>query len=486
MKKPGPWFEKRYAALLLVWLVGALGATCAADDVALPAMASRPNVILLLVDDLGFECLGANGSRTFATPAVDALAANGVRFTQAFVQPNCTPTRVALMTGQVNARNYVHFGQLEPSQRTFGHLFSEAGYATAIVGKWQLGGSIAEETPRHFGFSEHCLYHIRGTPRERRRGSGADDGDGDEYESRYINPGLVINGEARKFDGNAYAPDICHDFALDYITRHRAEPFCLYYPMMLTHSPFDPTPDSSDFPGRGGPVRTRFQHYQDMVAYNDRLVGRLVKHLEQLGLRERTLLIFIGDNGTPGNFTTEMQDGSVVRAAKGETVRAGMHVPLVVDWPGRIRRGAVCDDLVNVTDVLPTICEAAGIQVTGHAMEDGRSFLPQLEGRPGASREWIYSWFNPLMDKESSTVEMAFDRNFKLYGDGRFYDWRTDPDERTPLPVATLSGAAADAAQRLKGALAQYQDARPAAVEAQAKSLRKNRGASTDCNVEPR
>jgi len=186
LQKMGLVFIFIFASLLLQPLLAQEG----------EAVHTRSNVIMLLVDDLGYECPGANGSRTFQTPVVDRLAEHGVRFEQAFVQPNCMPTRVALMTGKVNVRNYVHFGMLEQSQQTFGHLFRDAGYSTAVVGKWQPGGSVAEQTPQRFGFDEYCLYHIKGVPKNRKVTKN-------DYTSRYINPGLVINGKARMFGGNA-------------------------------------------------------------------------------------------------------------------------------------------------------------------------------------------------------------------------------------------------------------------------------------------
>jgi arylsulfatase A len=425
---------------------------------------TRPSIVLLLVDDLGYECLGANGSKSFQTPAVDQLAAGGVRFAQAYVQPNCTPTRVALMTGKVNARNYVHFGVLEESQRTFGNLFQAAGYATAIIGKWQLGGSVAAETPRRFGFEEYCLYHIKGAPKARNEEDG--------YASRYINPGLVINGEAKRFKHNAYAPDICNEFALDYITRHKAQPFFLYYPMMLTHAPFDPTPDSSDYPGKRGPKRTATEHYRDMVAYNDKLIAKLIAKLDAEGLREHTFIVFLGDNGTPPRITTEMKDGTTLRGGKGSTTRAGMHVPLVVSWPARIKGGQVREELVSVTDILPTLFDAAGVALSPDFLTDGRSLLPQLLGKPGKTREWIYSWFNPLMDKKSETVEMAFNRDYKLYRTGKFYDLRKDPGEQSPLDVTGLNGDPAQNAKVLQAALDEFKGVRSAEIEARARSLR--------------
>ena len=453
-------FRKKALFLLMPSVLAGL------SGVAAP---SRPNVILLLVDDLGYECIGANGSKTFAgkTPAVDALAATGMRFTNTFVQPNCTPTRVALMTGQLNARNYVHFGLLEDTNRTFGNLFRDAGYNTAIVGKWQLGGSVEDGTPGHFGFEQYCLYHIPGTP----KGIANEEG----TVSRYINPGLVINGVGKVFSDNSYAPDICNDFAIDFITEAAAkkEPFLLYYPMMLTHGPFDPTPDSSDYPGKGGPERSRFEHFQDMVTYNDKLIGKLVAKLDQLGIRDNTLVIFLGDNGSPGDWEFEMLDGSIITSGKGGLVRAGIHVPMVANWMVKIPAGTVCEDLVNVTDFLPTICDAAGIDVPGDFVHDGISFFPQLTGKKGTPRQWIYSWWSSLMDRPVQPVlEVAFTADFKLHRSGEFYDWRSDPEEEQPLNIYKLKGEAASAAAMLQEVLDNHENVRSPAAHQRAMSLR--------------
>ncbi|MFO0945152.1 MAG: sulfatase-like hydrolase/transferase [Planctomycetota bacterium] len=425
---------------------------------------SYTNVILLLVDDLGYECLGANGSQSYRTPVVDRLAREGMRFEHAYVMPNCTPTRVALMTGKVNQRNYVHFGVLESKQKTFGHLFRDAGHATAVVGKWQLGGSLANDTPRHFGFEEHCLYHIRGVPKPQGKHQ-------DGNSSRYINPGLAINGEGKRYGDNAYAPDLCNEFALDFISRHQDRPFFLYYPMMLTHAPFDPTPDSSDYPGKNGPARSREQHYRDMVTYNDKLIGKLMAKLEELHLSDRTLVLFLGDNGTPGGFTSKLSGDETILASKGKTTRAGMHVPLVAYWPGNIPAGRVCQDLVDVTDILPTLCAAAGVDLPSDWIVDGVSFLPQLHGQPGTPRPWIYRWFNPMMAKWNGTVEMAFDKDFKLYRTGEFYDWRVDPEEKTPLMATSLTAEAEAASKKLQAAMDQFQNQRPPEIEAIARNL---------------
>src|SRR5206468_779457 len=180
--------------------------------------ARKPNVILILADDLGYETVGADGGTSYKTPALDGLAAGGVRFTHCYVQPLCTPTRIQLMTGQYNVRNYVDFGWMDPRLQTFANFFKASGYATCIAGKWQLGRDV--NLPRKFGFDEACLWQHTRRP------------------GRYKDPGLEINGKEKDYTKGEYGPDLVNDYALDFITRNKSRPFCLYYPMMLTHAPF--------------------------------------------------------------------------------------------------------------------------------------------------------------------------------------------------------------------------------------------------------
>ena len=254
------------------------------------AAASKPNIILILADDLGYETIGANGGTSYRTPHLDKLAATGVRFTHCFVQPLCTPTRVQLMTGRYNVRNYISFGNMDPQAVTFGNLLQQAGYATCITGKWQLGQDLG--LPKKFGFDEYCLWqHTRRPP-------------------RYANPGLEINGVEKNWTKGEYGPDLVNDYALDFITRKKDGPFFLYYPMMLTHAPYQPTPDSRDWDPKalGEQVNTDAKHFADMVAYMDKLIGRLVARLDELGIRDNTLLVFVGDNGTGRGTRSMMGD----------------------------------------------------------------------------------------------------------------------------------------------------------------------------------
>lgn len=412
--------------------------------------AAQPNVVVILVDDLGYECIGANGGKSYQTPNLDRMAREGVRFEQCYAQPNCTPTRTQLMTGMSNVRNYVRFGLLDKSQTTFGNLFREAGYATCITGKWQLGQN--EGGPGHFGFDEHCLWAYL------------------DHGRRYANASLAINGELQAMEGR-YGPDVCQSLALDFIRRNRSKPFFLYYPMILTHGPYEATPDSKDYGHAAEKNRKHSQqHFADMVAYMDKLVGALAQELETLGLRENTLILFTGDNGTGRGTTSTLADGSEQEGEKGSTTRGGMHVPLIVSWPGRMAAGTVCPDLVDMTDFLPTICEASGIVPPKSLPLDGRSFLPQIRGEKGSPRDWIYSYWVPLRESQTANVgtrhavEQAFDQRYKLYSTGKFFDLDHDVEEQSPQPVAELKGDAAAAAQKLQAALDHFKDARPATL----------------------
>ena len=412
---------------------------------------SQPNIVIILVDDFGYECVGANGSTSYRTPVMDKLAATGVRFEHCYAQPVCTPTRVQLMTGIYNVRNYTSFAEMDPQCVTFANFFQRAVYATCITGKWQLGTDV--KLPQKFGFDENCLWnHTRGL-------------------GRYTNPSLDINGVARDFTNKEYGPDIVSDYALDFIDRKKDGPFFLYYTMMLTHAPFQATPDSPDYGQRqlgaaAGLANVRpdgiVQHFADMITYADKLIGKLVAKLDQHGLRENTLILIVGDNGTQRGTVSLMGDRKVP-GGKGLTTSTGMHVPLIASWPGHAAVGRVSRDLVDTTDFLPTICEAAGVPVPAELKIDGRSFLPQVRGEKGQPREWYYSWCGD-QKLRLITAEFAATHDFKLSRTGDFYDLRVDLEEKQPVKVAALKGEAAIAAKLLQGVLDHYKDARPAAL----------------------
>jgi arylsulfatase A len=395
-----------------------------------------------MADDFGYELLGANGGESHRTPHLDELAATGMRFEHCYVQPLCTPTRVQLMTGQYNVRNYMEFGRIDRDATTFAHLLQKAGYTTAIAGKWQLGRG--KRLPQRLGFHEACLWqHTRRPP-------------------RYANPGLEFNGVERDFTAGEYGPQLVNDFALDFITRHKQGPFLLYYPMMLTHRPFEPTPDSVDWdPMARGPEADRdVKYFADMVRYMDKMIGRLIAKLDELDIRDHTLVIFLGDNGTDRSVTSRF-NSRPYPGGKGHGNARGMHVPLIANWPGLAPAGRVNADLVDSTDFLPTLCEAAGAAMPDSLPVDGQSFFPQLVGKPGRPREWIYCWY-ARNGGPTPLLEFAMSREHKLYRDGTFFNLREDPFEERPMRVNELSGAESEAADALQNVLDKYKNARPA------------------------
>ncbi len=411
--------------------------------------AEQPNIVLIMADDLGYECITANGGESYLTPHLDRLAASGMRFEECHVQPLCTPTRVQLMTGQYNIRNYLNFGTLRRSEVTFAQLLKRGGYATGICGKWQLGHEV--DSPQHFGFEESCLWQQTRRP------------------PRYANPGLEYNGVEKDFANGEYGPRLVNDFALDFITRHQHQPFFLYYPMILTHDPFQPTPDSRDWDrsSQGENKQKDVKHFADMVAYMDQMVGRVDAKLDELGIRDNTLLIFIGDNGTHPTITSRFQ-GAEFKGGKGQTTHRGHHVPMIVSWPQVMTQGRVSNDLISGADFLPTICDAASVKLT--AKVDGVSFLPQLRGESGTPREWLYSWYSPRQQADLTVREFAFDHRFKLYRTGEFYDLTSDREEKRPLAVAELGGQSAAAATKLRAVLDQFASARPSELDLQFES----------------
>ena len=354
--------------------------------------AGKPNILLIMADDMGYEALSANGSESYKSPNLDKLAAQGIRFTNCFANPICTPSRVKIMTGLYNVRNYVKFGLLDRGQTTFAHQLKAAGYTTCIAGKWQLG--MQADSPQHFGFEQSCLWqHTR---------SGRSTENGKNIDRRFVNPLLEINGKEKDYVNGEYGPQVCTDFVCDFIDENREKPFLVYYPMILTHCPFDPTPDSTDWdPKRLGSTTYKGdrndpqRHFRDMVAYADKVVGQIVAQLEKSGVRENTLLIFTGDNGTDKPIVTSW-NGTKVVGRKGSMTDAGTRVPLIASWPAGIKQpGRVVDDLVEFSDLMPTLCEVTGANLPSNYPGDGSSIVPVLQDNASVrKKDWIYIWYS--------------------------------------------------------------------------------------------
>ncbi len=409
------------------------------------AQDDRPNIVLIMTDDMGYECLSGNGSLTYQTPFIDKLGDQGIKFTQGHSQPLCTPSRVKIMTGRYNYRNYKAFGYLDVKERTFGNYLKEVGYATCVVGKWQLNGKAKNkeafnDRPQHFGFDEYCLWNFM------------------ESGNRYANPVLHQNGKQLTGLEDAYGPDVVSDYALDFIKRNKERPFFVYYPMILVHSPFVPTPDSEEWANKKGRSKKDNRYFIDMVAYTDKVVNKLYDQLNELGLLENTIFIFTADNGTHKSIVSQMPEGAFP-GGKGAMLTAGTHVPMVMHWPKGGQSGVIYDDLIEFSDFLPTFADAAKIQLTDKAGIDGVSFFNLLAGNNHQPRETIFVHYDPLKGggKERRYGRFVRDKIYKLYNDGTFYNVDTDFWEKAPIAEKKLN----DVEKKLKAAFQKQLDAAP-------------------------
>lgn len=413
------------------------------DALAREGNAKRPNVVLIMADDCGIELFKAYGSESHRTPVLDALAAEGVVFRHCYATPLCTPTRVSIMTGRYNHRNYTTFGAFpkDDETRTFGNLMKKAGYATCMAGKWQFKGvSIAR---MGFDATLRC----------------------DCWRGYWTTGSIWANEKPLKTAEPTYRPDIVNRFVLDFIEANRARPFFVYYPMFLIHHPEQPSPDHSDTKliekckrGFAEPIRQE-SVFRDMVTYMDSLVGNVVRKLDELGIRENTIILFTGDNGTSGHQA--IVNGERLSGGKGSMSDSGTRVPLIANWKGTAKP-AVVDDLVDVTDFYATLADVGGVSLAPPAWvsarpaaaalpPDGVSFLPRLRGERGTPREWAFVLFDrngcvlwrQCVKKGELPPEhlrqgsfWARTQRWKLYGDGRLYDVARDPRETQAIAAA--------------------------------------------------
>ena len=433
----------------------------------------QPNIVLIMSDDLGYEVIGANGGTSYETPRLDGMAADGMRFENAHVLPLCTPTRLSLMTGKYNFRNYIGFGLIKPDEVTFGHLLSDAGYNTCISGKWQLYSyNPPDQQPEmrskgqrieDAGFDEFCVWHAHHT---------------EEKGSRYKNPIIYQNGEFRDDTEGKYGEDVFCDYITDFIDRKKDDdaPFFVYWPMAATHKPHEPTPDSPEWDDFDPPSNKTLgartwdaleegswgddpRFYKDMVEYHDKTIGRLLDYLDAQGLGDDTLVIYVGDNGSPHDVCSMMHAHNEICGGKGKTNDRGTHVPLICRMPGTIPSSAVNADMVESTDFLPTIFEAAGLEFPKGYVVDGRSFYPQLTGETGDPREWMFFHFEP-MNARNTTGKIRFvrDRDWTLYETGELYDLSIDLDEEFAIYESADSEASGAARARLRGVFEELGD----------------------------
>ncbi|OHB66624.1 MAG: hypothetical protein A2V70_00795 [Planctomycetes bacterium RBG_13_63_9] len=376
-------FRPLMAAVIVARICG-LGMVHAAEATSKPR---PPNLILIMADDMGAKELSCYGNTEHHTPNLDGLARTGVQFTTCFSTPICHPTRFEIMTGQYGCHNKVyHFAGMPGGPRpdapeeqienhvTFAQVLRAQRYATALAGKWQLSGKVPMLVVE-CGFDEYLMWAYRHNLPKGVEHTGGWEGQGKKT-SRYWHPSLLRNGAYLPTGPDDYGPDMFAEFVIDFAARHRDRPFFVYYPMALTHAPYYSTPQSK--PSEAEKFRHSRAKFKENVEYADRLVGRIVEALEKLGLRRNTVVIFTGDNGTGGQ-------------GKGRPTELGARVPMIVNCPGIVEPIGLSAELVDHSDVLPTLADLAGAKAPEDRPIDGHSFAPLLRGEDFTPREWIFS-----------------------------------------------------------------------------------------------
>ena len=435
------------AAAVAIGLGPLAGVGCGAgsDQRADAAAKGRPNIIFILADDLGITDVGCSGG-VYKTPNVDALAQTGLRFEYCYAMPLCGPSRATCLTGRYVFRTGVvdngSGGKATPQKETtIAKVLNQAGYATVVAGKWrQLQYFATVEDGRAWGFDEFLTWGVTGKG------------------ERYWDPDYNQNGRQLTDTKGKYGPDLLHEFVVDFIRRHQERPFFVYYQMVLIHGPILRTPDSTD----------RSEHYVDNIAYMDKLVGKLVAELDRLNLREKTLLVFVGDNGSPRGRTVYARD---IDGRKGSMKEGGSRVPLIVNWKGITPVGRVSKDLVDFSDFFPTLIEVAGAKLPEGITIDGHSFAPQLHGQPGKPRESVYV--------QLGNECYVRDPHWKLTNRGELLDMKDAPYQEIPVTAGAESPEAAAARGRLQAALDRLGPI-PKPGEAKQSKLKKDKAAKKE------
>ena len=386
--------------LLVPLLLALQGSVAAAPAQAAPP-AARPNIVLIVADDLGWTDLGVYGSAYYETPRIDRFASRGLRFTNAYANPNCAPTRAALQTGRYGPRTGIYtvdsgargleaFRRMIPVENvtslaldevTFAERFRDAGYATAHIGKWHLGGG--EYLPTRQGFDVNVAGNATGSPKG-------------GYFSPYENPQLP--------DGpvGEYLTDRLASEAVTFLRANRAKPFLLSLSFHAVHQPIQGKPElvrkykaKPPAGGHGNP------DYAAMVEALDTNVGRVLDALDELGLAGNTIVIFYSDNGGVGGYraagvnATDLTDNAPLRGGKGMLYEGGVRVPLIVRHPGRAPAGGESSLPVMCVDFFPTLLELAGLPPETAREIDGVSFAGELLGQPGAGERPPLYWHFP-------------------------------------------------------------------------------------------
>ncbi len=424
------------------------------------ASQSKPNIVFILADDLGFAEISANGSDHYKTPNIDSLAKAGVRFNHFYTAPLCGPSRSLILTGRYAFRTgavtqdacgtIIREG--EKAEVMAPTVLKKTGYTSAMIGKW--GQILPSGDAAQWGF-DHML-SFKGSGIYWNKTAAADwvqkyqlSGDKDGEGGVRANPG-PYNIDDKKFSmsDTEYMPDLMQDDAFAFLRKHQSDPFFLYYSLSPVHGQILPTPDSAP-PDLQADAATRYARlYEDNINYMDKLVGNLLAELDRLKLRENTVIFFMGDNGTAkGNADRATIGGRRLIGQKGSMEEGGGLVPLIVSWPNVTPAGKLNENLADASDLLPTFAEIAGAPLPGNRIIDGKSLVSQIKGSTESPRKWAFT----QLGSHWHVREAAW----KLNEEGQLFDMKNAPFEEIPVAADAKDEASVAARQRLSAVLAE-------------------------------
>ena len=399
---------------------------------------SKPNIILIIADDVGREIPTYNGGQSYSTPNLDFMAANGMQFPYFFSHPDGPPSRLALITGKYNYRNWIKFGYLPLNSTTFANMLKSTGYETCYVGKWQLDGGNSSII-KH-GFNKYLVY----MPFDPSLQHGHD-----QYYRRYKNPYLYENGS---FLTNAqvegkYSEDMFFDYASKFIDSNKTNPFLMVYANNLVQEPWTPTPDDPEFaawkPGTDDTAKDNISYFPSMVKYMDKIIGKLINKVQTAGIAQNTLIMFISDNATNPHVQS-IYKGKRIIGSKDATIYSGINVPCLAYMPGKVAPGAIDTSLVDMTDFFPTFAALAKTSDAAYKPLDGTSFYDNLIGAidPNKQRSTVYCYW-PRDYQQKIDLSYVLNYKYKLYDSlngGKFFNIKKDSFELHPLSDRTLTG----------------------------------------------
>ena len=427
----------------------------------------KPNILFIMLDDLGKEWISCYGAEDIETPNIDALAAGGMKFNNAYSMPQCTPSRATLLTGKYPFRNgYVnhwdvprwgigYFDWKHKENTTFARLMKDLGYATFAAGKWQINDFRVEpQAMKKHGFDDWAMW------------TGFETGNPASAE-RYQNPYINTPEGSKTYEGK-FGTDVFLDHMFTFMNKHKKDPMCIYFPMALPHTPLVTTPDEPK-------AASKLDRHKAMVRYLDKAVGKIVDELDSLGIRDNTILIFTTDNGSIGSMIGT-RNGKRLNGGKSKEIEAGVCTPFIVNCPGKVPEGVVTNALTDFSDLLPTFLELGGGKVPEDLVVDGKSIAPLILGtQKDSPRKWIMAlgFGRGKLDEKGVRGRDDFmsrvirDKRYKLWVSNRkeiirLHDLTEDPWEQTNL-IASTEEAHKKAIRKFESVLASVpdNDARP-------------------------